>query len=62
MVKLEPTEAQVDFVNDICNELGIDEPEEFTRESYSEFISEYKDKLYNIRSKIKYQNNIRFFT
>ena len=46
---LEPTEAQISFVKDICDELNIDEPEEFTREYYSDFISEYKDQLYNKR-------------
>jgi hypothetical protein len=48
---LEPTAAQMSFVNDICEELDIEEPEEFTRESYSEFISEYKDRLYSKRMK-----------
>ena len=46
---LEPTEEQLDYVNDICNTLNVEEPEDFTRESYSYFISQYKDKVYNNR-------------
>lgn len=58
---LEPTEAQLRFVKDICDILHIDEPEEFTRESYSEFISEYKDQLYNRRSRYgDMSSNMRF--
>ena len=44
---LKPTEAQLSFVEDICDVLNIEEPEEFTREAYSDFISEYKDQFYN---------------
>lgn len=58
---LEPTEAQLRFVKDICDTLHVDEPEEFTRESYSEFISEYKDQLYNRRNRYgDMTSNMRF--
>ena len=58
---LEPTEAQLSFVKDICDVLNIDEPEEFTREAYSDFISEYKDQLYNRRSRCEgTHSNMRF--
>lgn len=51
---LEPTEAQLSFVKDICDVLNVDEPEEFTREAYSDFISEYKDQFYNKRATSRY--------
>lgn len=46
----QPTTAQIDFVEAICRELDISEPEEFTKQSYSEFIDEYKDSFYNKRN------------
>jgi len=51
---LKPTEAQLSFVEDICDVLNIEEPEEFTREAYSDFISEYKDQFYNKRATSRY--------
>lgn len=41
-----PTAKQVDFVQDICRTLGIDKPEEYTQEAYSEFIDKYVDDYY----------------
>jgi hypothetical protein len=38
---LAPTEAQLSCVKDICDSLHIEEPYEFTRKSYSDFISKY---------------------
>lgn len=58
---LEPTEAQLSFVKDICDELNIDEPEEFTREAYSDFISEYKDRLYYKRAANRYNDRFIFW-
>lgn len=54
---LEPTAAQLSFVKDICDTLHIDEPEELTRESYSEFINEYKSQLYNKRDEFNRDGN-----
>lgn len=54
---LEPTAAQLSFVKDICDTLNIDEPEELTRESYSEFINEYKNQLYNKRDEFNRDGN-----
>ncbi len=51
--ELEPTEAQLSYVKDICDELNIEEPEDFTRECYSDFITEYKDRLYNERRRLR---------
>lgn len=58
---LEPTEAQLSFVKDICDELNIDEPEELTREAYSDFISEYKDQFYNKRATSRYNDQFIFW-
>ena len=58
---LEPTEAQLSFVKDICDVLNVDEPEEFTREAYSDFISEYKDRLYNKRAINRYNDQFIFW-
>jgi len=45
-----PTAKQVDFVQEICRVLHIDKPKEYTRNAYSDFISnnveEFKDELY----------------
>ena len=41
-----PTAKQIDFVQDICRTLGIDKPEEYTKEAYSEFIDEYVEDYY----------------
>jgi hypothetical protein len=41
-----PTGKQVDFVQDICRELDIDKPEEYTKEAYSEFIDLYAEEYY----------------
>lgn len=38
-----PTAKQIDFVQEICYVLGIAKPEEYTRDSYSDFISEHID-------------------
>ena len=54
---LEPTAAQLSFVKDICDSLNIDEPEELTRESYSEFINEYQSQLYNKRDEFNRDGN-----
>ena len=54
---LEPTAAQLSFVKDICDTLNIDEPEELTRESYSEFINEYQSQLYNKRDEFNRDGN-----
>lgn len=43
-----PTEKQIEFVELITKELGIDFPQsskEFTRKIYFEFIKEYYDKF-----------------
>ena len=63
MSALEPTEAQLSYVKDICDALNIDEPEDFTRECYSDFISEYKDQLYNERARVRnsYNNDFVFW-
>lgn len=41
-----PSAKQIDFVQDICRELGLTKPEEYTREAYSEFISEFAEEYY----------------
>ena len=41
-----PTAKQIDFVQDICRTLGIDKPEEYTKEAYSEFIDKYVEDYY----------------
>jgi hypothetical protein len=41
-----PTAKQIDFVQDICRTLGIDKPEEYTKEAYSEFIDEHVEDYY----------------
>lgn len=47
---LEPTEAQLKFVKDICDELNVNEPDDFTRSGYSDFIEYYKDQFYNSKN------------
>ena len=58
---LEPTESQLEYVEDICKVLRVEEPECFTRKCYSDFISEYKDKLYNERARLEYTRNQYIF-
>ena len=45
-----PSAKQIDFVQEICNTLNIPKPVEYTRDSYSDFISknieEFKDEQY----------------
>ena len=43
-----PTAKQIDFVQDICRTLYISKPEEYTKESYSEFIDDHIDDYYYI--------------
>jgi hypothetical protein len=35
-----PSAKQVDFVQEICRVLHMDEPREYTKQAYSNFISE----------------------
>lgn len=35
-----PSAKQVDFVQEICRVLHIDEPKEYTKQAYSDFISD----------------------
>lgn len=44
--KEKPTEAQVEFAEKIAEKLDLELPEDFTREAYSGFISEWKDDMY----------------
>jgi hypothetical protein len=55
---LDPTEEQLAYVKEICDVLHVDEPAELTRECYANFISEYKEKLYNKRA--DHSKNDRF--
>lgn len=47
---LDPTEEQLHYVKYICDTLHVDEPEQLTRECYANFISKYKERLYNKRA------------
>lgn len=50
--RVEPTDKQVRLVDDIVDALGFDYPEEFTKQAYSDFITEhiedYKDYCFEI--------------
>lgn len=37
-----PTEKQTDYVTAICETLGLDLPDEETKEAYSDFIDEHE--------------------
>lgn len=41
----EPSGKMIDYVQDICRVLNIDEPE-YTFKAYSDFIEEYKDEYW----------------
>jgi hypothetical protein len=51
MVTMTPTEKQIKFVEAITELLGIDFPqssEEFTKQTYCEFIKKYYDEFYSV--------------
>ena len=49
-----PTEKQVDYVAAICEVLGMDLPEEETKESYSLFIDEHEREFKQERYRQRY--------
>lgn len=49
----EPTHKQIEFANDIYEQLGYELPEERTKESYSEYIDEYVDEFYESKREAK---------
>lgn len=42
-----PTDKQIEFAESISDDLEIPLPKEFTKQAYSEFITEWKDDYYN---------------
>ena len=49
-----PTEKQVDYVTSICEVLGIDLPDEETKEAYSDFIYEHEKEFKQERYRQRY--------
>ena len=43
---------QIKYVNDICNVLGIDLPQEQTKQAYSDFINRYQKKYKIVKGQI----------
>lgn len=43
------TEKQFEFAKAISETLDVEMPQDFTKESYSEFINHYKDEYYKIK-------------
>lgn len=48
-----PTSKMVDFATAISEMIGVDLPEKFDWESYSEFISEHIDEFYEVKDEIR---------
>lgn len=59
---MKPTEKQRDFATAIAEMLGIDLPEEYTKESYHDFIDENIDEFHKVQNEIRYKDKskIRF--
>jgi len=55
VLKMKPTEKQIDFAKTIAKKLGIQLPAEYTKEAYNKFISSNIDKFK--KSKINTKSN-----
>lgn len=51
------TEKQIDFATRIAETLGIELPEENTKETYCDFISENLDEFEQVQKEIRYKDN-----
>lgn len=61
-IRLKPSEKQKDFATAIAEMLGIDLPEEYTKEAYHDFIDDNIDEFYKVQNEIRYKDKskIRF--
>jgi hypothetical protein len=51
-----PSQKQIDFATVIAETVGDDLPNEYTKQAYSEFISEHIDEFYEIRDEARYKS------
>ena len=56
MATEQPTEKQIDFATTISEMLGIDLPNERTKETYRDFIADNKDEFEDVQREIRYKD------
>ena len=51
-----PSQKQIDFATVIAETVGDDLPAEYTKQAYSDFISQHIDEFYEIRDETRYKS------